>query len=77
VVGTSAAYTGHELTESCMPQIQGVPGGHSVHQVATVDDLHTTGESLTADSVRLTVTPSGNVSVTTMYPPNPTPDSEC
>ena len=31
----------------------------------------------TADSVRLTVTPSGNVSVTTMYPPNPTLQSEC
>lgn len=37
----------------------------------------TTGESLAADSVRLTVTPSGKVSVTTMYPPNPTPESEC
>ena len=39
--------------------------------------LQTTGESLAADSVRLTVTPSGNVSVTTMYPPEPTPESEC
>jgi hypothetical protein len=39
--------------------------------------LQTTGESLAADSVRLTVTPSGKVSVTTMYPPNPTPESDC
>jgi hypothetical protein len=39
--------------------------------------LQTTGESLASDSVRLTVTPSGKVSVTTMYPPNPTPESEC
>lgn len=41
--------------------------------------LQTTPESepLAADSVRLTVTPSGNVSVTTKYPPEPTPESEC
>ena len=39
--------------------------------------LQTTGESLAADSVRLTVTPSGKVSVTTMYPQNPTLESEC
>jgi hypothetical protein len=39
--------------------------------------LQTGGESYTADNVRLTVTPSGNVSVTTMYPPNPTLESEC
>jgi hypothetical protein len=39
--------------------------------------LQTTGESLAADSVRLTVTPSGKVSVTTMYPPDPTPEDEC
>ena len=39
--------------------------------------LQTGGESYAADSVRLTVTPSGNVSVTTMYPPNPTLQSEC
>ena len=39
--------------------------------------LQTTGESLAADSLRLTVTPSGKVSVTTMYPPSPTPESEC
>ncbi len=31
----------------------------------------------TADSVRLTVTPSGEVSVTTKYGPNPTPGSVC
>ena len=39
--------------------------------------LQTTGESFAADSVRLTVTPSGNVSVTTRYSANPTPESEC
>jgi hypothetical protein len=39
--------------------------------------LATTGESLAADWVRLTVTPSGRVSVTTFYPPEPTPESEC
>ena len=39
--------------------------------------LQTGGESYAADSVRLTVTPSGNVSVTTMYPPNPTLESDC
>jgi hypothetical protein len=35
------------------------------------------GDPPTADSVRLTVTPSGKVSVTTMYGPNPTLESEC
>ena len=39
--------------------------------------LTTTGEELSADWVRITVTPSGRVSVTTMYPPNPTTKSEC
>lgn len=39
--------------------------------------LTTTGEALAADKARITVTPSGKVSVTTMYPPNPTPESEC
>lgn len=39
--------------------------------------LQDTGESLAADSVRLTVTPSGKVSVTTKYPPNPTPEEDC
>lgn len=39
--------------------------------------LTTTGESLTADTVRITVTPTGAVSVTTTYSPNPTPESEC
>ena len=37
----------------------------------------TTGESFAADSVRLTVTPSGNVNLTATYPPAPTPISEC
>jgi hypothetical protein len=36
--------------------------------------LTTTGESLTADWVRITVTPTGAVSVTTKYSPNPTPE---
>jgi hypothetical protein len=33
--------------------------------------LQATGEEVLAESVRLTVTPSGNVSVTTMYPSEP------
>ncbi len=37
----------------------------------------TTGETVYADSVRLTVTPSGRVSVTSFYAPEPTPVSEC
>jgi hypothetical protein len=37
----------------------------------------TTGDVLAADSVRLTVTPSGNVNLTATYPPAPTPISEC
>jgi hypothetical protein len=37
----------------------------------------TTGETVYADSVRLTVTPSGRVSVTSFYSPVPTPASEC
>lgn len=39
--------------------------------------LNTTGDELAADWARLTVTPSGRVSVTTVYPPNPTTRSEC
>ena len=34
-------------------------------------------EPLTAERARLTVTPSGNVNVTTFYPPNPKTESEC
>lgn len=37
----------------------------------------TTGEVVYADSVRLTVTPSGKVSVTSFYSPVPIPESEC
>ena len=35
------------------------------------------GDTPSADRVRLTVTPSGKVNVTTMYGPNPTLESEC
>jgi hypothetical protein len=37
----------------------------------------TTGETVYADSVRLTVTPSGRVSVTSFYAPKPLTVSEC
>jgi hypothetical protein len=37
----------------------------------------TTGETVFADSVRLTVTPSGRVSVTSFYAPEPPTVSEC
>ena len=35
------------------------------------------GDTPSADRVRLTVTPSSKVNVTTMYGPNPTLESEC
>ncbi len=38
---------------------------------------NTTGETVYADKVRLTVTPSGQVSATTFYPPNPKTSAEC
>lgn len=39
--------------------------------------LDKTGESFYADTSRLTVTPSGKVSVTATYPPNPLSEAEC
>lgn len=38
---------------------------------------NTTGETIYADKARLTVTPSGQVSATTFYPPNPKSAAEC
>lgn len=39
--------------------------------------LDKTGEFLYAETSRLTVTPSGKVSVTAIYPPNPLSGAEC
>jgi len=44
------------------------------------DDYLTTtpdAEPIAAERSRLTVTPSGEVNVTTFYPPNPKTESEC